>query len=220
MRIHRALGVARRARRVDHERNVVARQFDGSRPLAGVPCNGLEHVRRIGVPIPPHAGKHRRQRLARLQEVERRRRDRVPHGRRRQRRPRDVGIKIFLANHRQAAGAPQDLAELALAQHRIARHDDGAALPDREHRDDDLRNVLQVHGHPVAGFDAALLQPYSQRVGHRIAFGGGDRALEVVHERRAAVALERSAEHVERGLASRLQLWADTAIKAEPRTLR
>jgi hypothetical protein len=77
-----------------------------------------------------------------VEKLERRRRDRVPDRSRGQRSPAHLRIEIFLADHGQATGAAQDLAELALAQHRIPRHDDGAALPDREHRDDDLRNVL------------------------------------------------------------------------------
>jgi len=37
VRVHRALGIARRARRVDHERDVVARERHGARRAALVP---------------------------------------------------------------------------------------------------------------------------------------------------------------------------------------
>ncbi len=82
--------------------------------------------------------------------------------------PRHVGVEILLADQHAAAGVRQDLHQLALAQHRIARHDHRAALPGREHRDQHLRDVLQVHRDAIAGLDAAPLQRDGKRIGHRV----------------------------------------------------
>ena len=213
-------GVTGRARRVHHECDVVAGQVDRPRPLAGVPSDDLEHVRRLGLTIPRNAGEHRRQRAVRVQELERRRRDGVPHGRRGQRRPRDIRVEILLANHRQTAGAAQNLAELAIAQHRVARHDDRAALPNRQYREHDLRNVLQIDGNTIARFDAALLQADRERIGHRVALGRRERAVEVVNQRRVGAARERGTEHGERRLAARRELGAHTSVEIQPGTLR
>ena len=110
--------------------------------------------------------------------------DRVLHGRRRQRRARHLGVEIVLADQDAAAGVGQDLDQLPLAQHRVARHDHRAALPRREHRDQHLRDVLQVHRHAIARLDAAPLQRHGQRVRHHVALAGRDRLVEVVHQRR------------------------------------
>ena len=71
-----------------------------------------------------------------VQEIERRGGDRVLHVASTAAPPRaTVGVEIVLADQHAAAGVVENLHELPLAQHRIARHDDGAALPGGEHGD-------------------------------------------------------------------------------------
>jgi hypothetical protein len=140
----------------------------------------------------------------------------VLDGGRRQRFVRDLLVQIFLANEHAAPRAAQDLHELALAQHRVARHDHGAALPHGEHRDHDLRDVLQVDGDAVARLDAAFLEADGECVGERVAVLGAQRVLEVVHERRGGITSQRRGEHRERRLAPQHQRWRHAAVQREP----
>ena len=109
-------------------------------------------------------------------------RDRVLRRRWTARRARHVGVQIVLADQDAAAGIVEDLHELALAQHRIARHDDRAALPGGEHRHEHLRDVLHVHRDAIAGLGALLLQRDGQPVRHRVELAGGQRSIEIVHQ--------------------------------------
>ena len=94
----------------------------------------------------------------------------------------DLGVQILLADQHAAARIRQDLDQLPLAQHRIARHDHRAALPDGEHRDQHLRDVLQIHRHAIAGLHPVPLQRDRQGIRHHIALVDGDRLIEVVHQ--------------------------------------
>ncbi len=139
------------------------------------------------------------------------------HGRRGHGRTAGFGVEVLLAQQDAAAGARQDLHDLALAQHWIARDHDGSALPRREHRDQHLRDVLHPDRDAVAGFDAALLQRDRERVGHAVEFVERQRSIEVVHERRRTIAPRRRAEHLESSVAVRRDRRRHVAIELEPR---
>jgi hypothetical protein len=109
--------------------------------------------------------------------------------RKRRRAPRRV--KIVLADQHAGAGVSQDLGELALAPHRVARHDRRTALPRRQHGDDRLRDVLQAHRDAIAGLGAALLQGHRQAVRQDVDLIDAERAIEVVDQRLVAVLCRR-----------------------------
>src|SRR5207249_4436265 len=55
--------------------------------------------------------------------------------------------------------------ELALFEHRIERHDAGAALPGAQGGENELRNVLQIQCNAVAAPDSAMREERSKSAG-------------------------------------------------------
>ncbi len=134
---------------------------------------------------------------------------------------RHVGVEIVLADQHAASGVVENLLELPLPQHRVARHDDRTALPGRQHRHEHLRDVLHVHRDTIAGLGSMLLQGDGQAVGHRIELTRGQRAIEIVHQRGIGSAtLQRRPEHLQRGGAAGLDRGRTHAVEASPRTMK
>ncbi len=214
MRVHGGFRLARGARRVDHERHVVAGDLDRLRRLARVRADELEQIGGVLVAMPPRSRQHTRRRRRVVEQIEGRRGDRVLHGGGGQGRARDVGVQVFLGDEDAAARVGQDLGQLTLAQHRVARHDDGAALPGGEHGHEHLRHVLQVHRDALAMLRTARLQRHRQRVRPGVELTGGDRPIEVVHEGRVAVSSDGVPEHLQARAGLRLNGWRDRLVEA------
>ena len=215
------LRLPRRARRVDHEGGGIAGQLDRFGRLAGVLCHQRDEVRHLEVAHARRSRQHARRFRARRQEIERGRRDRVLHVRRRHGRARHVGVEVVLADQHAAPGVVENLLELPLPQHRIARHDDRAAFPGRQHGHNHLRDVLHVHRNAIAGLGPVLLEGDGQGVGHRVELTRGQRAIEVVHQRGIGSAtLQRGPEHLQRGRAAGLDRGRMHAVEVSPRTMK
>jgi hypothetical protein len=119
----------------------------------------------------------------------------------------DVGARHDLARHRVVQrlqghqhGGPrvgEQVGELPLPAHRVDRHHDAAGLPGGDHRDDELRHVLQVDGQPVAGCEAVGQQAAGQRVAELVELPPGDAAVEVLQGDGVRIPLHPGAEHVQ-----------------------
>ncbi|CAA9426569.1 MAG: hypothetical protein AVDCRST_MAG66-2997, partial [uncultured Pseudonocardia sp.] len=72
------------------------------------------------------------------------------------------------ADEHGGAGVAQQQVELALPVHRVDRDDDAAGLPRAHHRDHELRDVLQVHRHPVTRCGPAVEQRGGEGVGELV----------------------------------------------------
>ena len=198
VRVQRGFRLPRRARRVHHEGRGIAGDLDGFGHLAGVLGNERDEIRNFQMAAAGGSCQHARRFRARGQKVERRGGDRVGDVGGRHDLARHVGVEIVLADQDAAAGIVEDLHELALAQHRIARHDDRAALPGGQHGHEHLRDVLHVHRDAIAGLGALLLQRDGEGVGHRVELTGGQRSIEVVHQHGiGSLSLQRGPEHVQ-----------------------
>ena len=147
--VHRALGHARRPRRVGQERDVVRRPAatgGGTVPR----CSAMNSLKSV-VPscrCRAHAGEQPlvvaglELQLAGGQDQ--------PHVGVGHDLPADLVVQRLQRDQHRGPGVLQQVGELPLPAHRVDRHHDAAGLPGGDHGDDELRHVLQVDRQPVA----------------------------------------------------------------------
>ena len=127
-------------------------------------------------------------------------------------------VQVFVADKHGGAGVTQDLLKLALLVHRVDRDRDPAGLPGADHRDDELRDVLQVQRDPLAGGETRVGQRGRERAGLDIQLTPGQGGAEVADDRRVRVAADGGAEHRKRAAELRLDVVRLTRVVAgEPR---
>ena len=193
--VHRALGHTGRARGVGQEGDVVRRERHRRRDLPAVLRDELGEVGRalgalLGHPLEQPlvvpalvlelaGGEH---------EL-------------------DVGVGHHLAadllvqrlerDQHLGAGVLEQVAQLADPAHRVDRDHHPAGLPGADHRDDELRDVLQVDREPVAALEAVRQQPARERVALLVELGPADHAVEVGQRGPGGVGLQPGLEHLE-----------------------
>ena len=116
------------------------------------------------------------------------------------------------SRHTSTVAPESDEQELELTRlvHGVDRHHGPARLPRGHHGQHELRDVLEVHGEPVALPEAVGHQRGGEGVGGPVDLGGGEAVVEVLQEHVVGPAGHRGAEHVE----ARRELGLDVARHA------
>ena len=179
--VHSALRRAGRARRVSEERDVVGPKDDGLWACTAAGADELEEVFRLTRPTAIDATQDARRLTP--DEVELGRRDDGSHIRGREHERRHLGIQRLECDEHPCARVLELLAQLLLLEHRVARHDDAADLPRRQHGEEELRLVLKVDRDAIPAAESEIIKGRGERIGHLVDLAERQRRAEVVDQR-------------------------------------